>query len=177
MLPVEKNETVVVLGAGRLGVLIVFAAFLKGIHTVAISRSDAKRNRALNFGAQHVFSPDDAIDEIKNLTDGLGANRVIDATGNPNGIKQAFKLVRPRGTIDCKTTCGLPSTGLDMTNLVVDELRLQGSRCGPFEPAIKIIQKYQEKLKSLITSTRPLEETQAALESVSKENKVVLTIN
>ena len=64
-----------------------------------------------------------------------------------------------------------------MTKLVVDELRLQGSRCGPFEPAIKIIQKHQEKLKSLITSTRPLEETQAALESVLKENKVVLTIN
>ena len=177
MSPIEKNETVVVLGTGRLGVLIVFVAFLKGIHTIAVSRSDAKRNRALDFGAQQVFTPDDAIDEIRNLTHGLGANRVIDTTGNPNGIKQAFKLVRPRGTIDCKTTCGLPSIGFDMTKLVVDEVKLQGSRCGPFEPAMKIIQKHQEKLKSLITSIRPLEETQAALESVSEENKVVLTIN
>ena len=175
--PIEKNETVVVLGAGRLGVLIVFVAFLKGTQTVAVSRSDTKRKRAFDFGAQHVFTPDDAIDEIKNLTDGLGANKVIDTTGNPDGIKQAFKLVRPRGTIDCKTTCGLPSTGLNMTKLVVDEIRLQGSRCGPFKPAMKIIQKHQKKLKSLITSIRPLEETQAALESASKENKVILNIN
>ena len=102
---------------------------------------------------------------------------VVDTTGNPDGITQALKLVRPRGTIACKTTCGLPATGIDMTQLVVDEIRLQGSRCGPFEPALEIIRTHQDKLKSLITSTRPLEETQAALESASKENKIVLTIN
>ena len=66
--------------------------------------------------------------------------------------------------------------GLSLT-MVVDEITLQGSRCGPFKPALEIIEKHQNKLKSLITSTRPLEETQAALESASKENKVVLNIN
>ena len=63
-----------------------------------------------------------------------------------------------------------------MTQLVVDEITLQGSRCGPFKSALEIIQTHQEKIKSLITSTRPLEETQTALESASKENKVILNI-
>ncbi|MBC8284488.1 MAG: alcohol dehydrogenase catalytic domain-containing protein, partial [Nitrospinae bacterium] len=81
MSPMQKNETLVVLGPGRLGILVIFAASLKGIQTIAISRSEAKRNRALDFGAQHAFAPEDAIDEIKNLTEGLGADMVVDTTG------------------------------------------------------------------------------------------------
>ena len=61
-----------------------------------------------------------------------------------------------------------------MTKLVVDEIRLQGSRCGPFGPALKILDENQEQLKSLITSTRPLDEDQQALESAYWENKVLL---
>ena len=102
---------------------------------------------------------------------------MVDTTGRPEGITQALKLVRPRGIIACKTTCGLATNGLDITKLVVDEITLQGSRCGPFKPALEIIEKHHKKLKSLITSTRPLEEIQAALESTSQENKVVLNIN
>jgi threonine dehydrogenase-like Zn-dependent dehydrogenase len=126
--------------------------------------------------AQHTFAPEDAMDKIHNATEGLGAEMVVDTTGNPDGITQALKLVRPQGTIACKTTCGLPATGLDITQLVVDEIRLQGSRCGPFEPAIEIIRTHQQKLKSLISSTRPLEEIQAALEAAAKEDKVILNM-
>ena len=101
---------------------------------------------------------------------------MIDTTGHADGITQALQCVQPRGTICCKTTCGLPATGLDMTKLVVDEVQLQGSRCGPFEPALEILKTHHEKLKNLITSTCPLEETQAALESAGKENKVVINM-
>ena len=174
MSPMQKDETLVVLGPGRLGILIIFAASLKGIKTISVSRSKGKRNRSIDFGAQHAFAPENAVEEIKNLTEGLGADLVVDTTGHPDGITQALNLVRPRGTVACKTTCGLPSTGINMTKLVVDEIRLQGSRCGPFQPALEIIQEHQDKLKTLITSTRPLEETQSALESATKENKVVL---
>jgi threonine dehydrogenase-like Zn-dependent dehydrogenase len=110
------------------------------------------------------------------LTEGLSSDFVVDTSGNPDSITQALKLVRPHGTIACKTTCGLPASEIDMTQLVVDEITLQGSRCRSFKPALEIIQTHQEKLKFLITSTRPLEETQNALESASKENQVILTI-
>ena len=116
------------------------------------------------------------MDNIHNATEGLGSEMVVDTTGNPDGITQTLKLVRPRGTTAGKTTWGLPATGIDMTQLVVDEIRLQGSRCGPFEPAIEIIRTHQQKLKSLISSTRPLEEIQAALEAAAKEDKVILNM-
>lgn len=64
-----------------------------------------------------------------------------------------------------------------MTKLVVDEIRLQGSRCGPFGPALKILTEHQESLKTLITSIRPLAEAQEALESATSENKVMLRMS
>lgn len=177
MSPITEKETVAVMGPGRLGILIVFAAALKGCRVIAISRSEAKRRRSLAFGASQALSPEQAAGAIKDITGGLGADLVVDATGHPDGITQALSLVRPRGTLSVKTTCGLPAQGLDMTKLVVDEIRLQGSRCGPFEPALKILEEHQEKLKTLITSTRPLTETQLALESAYQENKVLLSMD
>jgi threonine dehydrogenase-like Zn-dependent dehydrogenase len=177
MSPVTGKETVVVCGPGRLGILIVFVAALKGCKVIAVSRSQKKRQRALNFGASQACSPEDAETAIKAFTDGLGADIVVDATGQPDGIIQALALVRPRGIVSVKTTCGLPAQGLDMTKLVVDEIRLQGSRCGPFAPALKILEEHQESLKTLITSVRPLAEAQQALESATLENKVMLRMD
>jgi alcohol dehydrogenase len=174
MSPVTGGETVAVIGPGRLGILIVFVAALRGCRVISISRSDAKRQRSLDFGASQAFSPEQAEKDVKEITEGLGADIVVDATGQPDGITKALSLVRPRGIISVKTTCGLPAQGLDMTKLVVDEIRLQGSRCGPFGPALKTLKEHQEKLKALITSTRPLAETQQALESAYLENKVLI---
>ena len=176
MTPVTGDETIVVLGPGRLGILVVFVAALKGVKVLAVSRSEGKQKRALDYGATWACSPDKAEALIKEKTDRLGADLVVDTTGNPDGITQALNLVRPRGTVCCKTTCGLPASGLDMTKLVVGEVQLQGSRCGPFEPAIEILKIHHDKLKHLITATRPLEETQQALELASTENKVVINI-
>lgn len=177
MSPVTGEETVVVIGPGRLGILIVFVAALKGCRVITVSRSDAKRQRSLDFGASQAFSSEQAEKAIKETTGGLGADIVVDATGQPDGITKALSLVRPKGIISVKTTCGLPAQGLDMMKLVVDEIRLQGSRCGPFGPALKILEAHQEKLKTLITSTRPLKEAQQALESAYLENKVLLRMD
>ena len=176
MTPVEGDETLVVLGPGRLGILIVFVAALKGLHVIAVSRSRHKQDRALAFGAAEVCSPEEAPDVVKQKTDRLGADIVVEVTGQPEGLSQAMNLVRPRGTISVKTTCGQPSGGFDLTRLVVDEIRIQGSRCGPFNQALEILAKHQEKLRPLITSVLPLNEAQQALESASQEDKVVLKI-
>ncbi|PIQ95465.1 MAG: alcohol dehydrogenase [Nitrospinae bacterium CG11_big_fil_rev_8_21_14_0_20_56_8] len=177
MTPPQTSDVVVVLGPGRLGILIVFAAALRGLTVYAVSRSGMKRSRALDYGARETFTPEESHDAVRQRTEGLGADIVVDATGNPDGLGQALGLVRPRGTICCKTTCGLPETGLDMTRLVVNEIRVQGSRCGPFSPSLKLIESHQDRLKALITSIRLLTEAQSALESAFREDKVVLAID
>ncbi len=174
--PLRGDETVAVLGPGRLGALIVFAAALKGAKVIAVSRSEKKRSRALKLGAERALSVEDSLEGVKEFTNGLGADVVIDATGQREGFQQALELVRPRGTVSLKTTCGLSAPGIDVTRLVVDEVTIQGTRCGPFEPAVKILQKYQDRLKPLITSQRSLEDAQAAIESAATEDKVVFRI-
>jgi threonine dehydrogenase-like Zn-dependent dehydrogenase len=65
---------------------------------------------------------------------------VIEATGSPDGIKLAQKIVRRQGTIVLKSTyAGM--TEIDMSIFVVNEITLVGSRCGPFEPALRLLQK------------------------------------
>ncbi len=176
MTPVTGDEKVAVLGAGRLGVLIVFAAAQRGLETAAVSRSEAKRQRAQEYGAARGYTPEEAAAGIQEWTEGLGADLVIEATGSPDGLTLAQTLVRPRGTVSVKTTCGLPETGLDITKLVVDEVRLQGSRCGPFAPALELLNANQDTLKKLITSVRPLDDAQQAVESAYEESKVVLQV-
>jgi len=177
MTPIQGNETVVVVGPGRLGILIVFVAALRGLNIITVSRNKAKRERALQLGAKEAWSPDQAESKIKKMTEGLGADIVVEATGHPDGIQQALKLVRPRGTLSVKTTCGQAGGNIDWTRLVVDEICVQGSRCGPFEAALKILAEHQEKLVPLITSVQPLAETQLALKSAFHEDKVVLRIS
>lgn len=181
MTPVDNDDgdagkTVVVLGPGRLGILIVFAAWLKGLTVIAVSRSGKKRERSLKFGAAEALPPEEAEAYVKEKTGGLGADIVVDATGHPDGFASAMSLVRPRGVISAKTTCGLPASGLDMTRLVVNEIQVQGSRCGPFQPAIEILRQHQTRLKELITCVRPLTQAQNAIESAFKEDKVVMQI-
>ena len=176
MTPVKGDEIVVIIGPGRLGILIIFVAALRGLNVIAVSRSEKKRKRALAFGAASVCSPKKAENLIKEQTKGLGADIVVDATGNSEGFHLAQALIRPRGTISVKTTCGLAIKDFDMTKMVVDEIRVQGSRCGPFKPAIELLEKHQDTLKKLITSVKPLEEVQSALQAANIEEKVLLKV-
>lgn len=169
----KRPGTVAVLGPGKLGILIVFVAVLRGHHVIAVTRSGLKRKRALNFGAKEVFSPEEAESGIKNLTEGMGVDIVVDTTGHPDGINQALKIIRPRGTIAIKTTCGLNKKGIDMTKMVVDEIRIQGSRCGPFAPAIELLQIYPDQFRKLITTVRSLDEAQSAIESAYDQPKII----
>ena len=133
--PFAEGSCVVVLGAGRLGTLAIWVAKQLGGNVVAVARSEKSRKRALDCGAAAAFAPGDTKLEaaVSDATEGLGADLVVEASGVPEGFEQAMRLVRPRGTIAQKTTCGIPSTGVDTTKLVVDEITVQGSRCGPFD--------------------------------------------
>lgn len=176
MSPISADELIVVVGPGRLGVLVVFVAARLGARVVAVSRSPARRRRALRFGADRALAPEHARSAVLDMTDGLGAPLVVDSTGQAEGVELAMGLCRPRGTIACKTTCGLPSRGLPMTRLVVDELRLQGSRCGPFDRAIPLVTAHQRLLRGLVSDVLPVTRVGDAIELARRVDKVVLTM-
>jgi threonine dehydrogenase-like Zn-dependent dehydrogenase len=88
---------------------------------------------------------------------------VVDATGSPAGLDLARQLCCPLGTLVLKSTC---AAGADFNTapFVIDELRVAGSRCGPFEPALELLASGLD-LTPLITATYPLSQ---AAEAVAK---------
>jgi threonine dehydrogenase-like Zn-dependent dehydrogenase len=161
--PVYPGEHVVVLGAGRLGALVVQVAALRGARVLAVSRSAAKRRRALSIGARVAMAPGPRLAAaVRDATGGLGADVVVEATGTPAGFDVALDLVRPRGTIALKSTCGLPAR-LDATRAVVAEVQISCSRCGPFEKSIAMMRDGRLKLDLLFADELPLSRIAAAL--------------
>ena len=176
--PISAGELVVVLGTGRLGVLICKVASLKGAQVVAISRSPYKLQLAKKFGAHALIdaSQTDARQEITALTGGLGADMVVEATGKPEGLNTALNLVRPRGTICLKSTPGDASPEFPLTRAVVDEVRIQCSRCGPFGKAIRLMSRHKLEMDALISQAYPLKEIKTALDAANTKFKVLLEV-
>jgi alcohol dehydrogenase len=86
---------------------------------------------------------------------------VIDATGNPEGLRQAVSMTRPRGTLILKSTVhGL--VGVDAAPIIVNELTLVGSRCGRFEAALPLLDHHLIRAEAMISARYSLAEAPAA---------------
>lgn len=150
---VKPSDRVVVLGLGRLGQLCARVLALTGASVTGVSRSAQKR-RLLPPGIP-TAAPDDA-------TDLAGADVVVDCTGSPAGLSLATSLVRPGGTLVMKTTVHDLGDATP-TAWVVDEVTLVGSRCGPFAPALRLLERGLVDPTPLITARLPLDDGVGAL--------------
>ncbi|HDG61832.1 MAG TPA: hypothetical protein ENG15_02385 [Thermotoga sp.] len=100
---------------------------------------------------------------------------VVDATGRENGLKLAVSFVRPQGMIVLKTTVkGSPP--VNVSQIAVKEITLIGSRCGPFEPAIRALESGKIVVKDMIDSVFDLEDFQEAFERAKGSLKVILRL-
>ncbi len=174
--PIRSGDAVVVLGAGRLGLLVIGVAHVRGARVLAVSLDKEELERARDFGAEETCLADnpDLERSILNWAGGLGAPVVVEATGSLGGLQMALSLVAPRGTIALKSTPGLPVDGLDATKIAVDEIRIQGSRCGPFAKAIDLLWAGALPVGNLVSSVHPLGSVVQALETATKETKVIV---
>lgn len=100
---------------------------------------------------------------------------VIDATGNPDGLALSLSLCRPMGTLVLKSTCASGATGFHSAPIVIDELNVVGSRCGPIDVALGLLEKNATgaedndgvpplRMEKYVTKTFPLAEAREALE-------------
>ena len=90
-----------------------------------------------------------------------GADVVVDATGSAEGFAVARRLVRPRGTLVLKSTFH-GDVSLDLSMVVVDEVTVVGSRCGPFAPALRLLEQRLVDVECLIDSVYSLSDGLAA---------------
>jgi threonine dehydrogenase-like Zn-dependent dehydrogenase len=100
---------------------------------------------------------------------------VVDATGSAAGLAQAVKMTRPLGTLILKSTVhGL--VPVDTAGIVVNELKIVGSRCGPFKPAIRLLESGAVRVDNLISEIVPLSKAADAFEIAARRGvlKVLL---
>jgi threonine dehydrogenase-like Zn-dependent dehydrogenase len=154
---VRPSDAVVVLGDGKLGLLCAQVLNRTGASCVLVGRHPAKLARAAAWGIETLRL---APGESAALQLG-GADLVVDCTGRPAGLAEALAMVRPRGTVVLKSTFHGPATWAP-ADLVVREVTLLGSRCGPFAPALRLLASGGVQVEPLLTATYPLAQAEQA---------------
>jgi len=174
----ENDKIIAIFGLGKLGLLLTQVTLLKGLVVIGIDGSDKKLNLVKNYGAKHLINRlevDNIPTEIKKFTKGLGADIVVDTTGNPKVLPDVVASCRTRGKVHIKSTHGI-ETPINLTEIVVRELTLYSSRCGPFNKAIDGLKSGKVNVKDLISKEYPLEQIHEAFASYKKSRDHIKTI-
>jgi alcohol dehydrogenase len=165
---IEPGMRAAVVGAGRLGLLVAQVLRAHGAQLTVVVRSEESRSIASALGFE-TAAVDSARASLARRFD-----VVVDATGEPAGFALASALVRPRGTVVVKSTIH-GETPVSLSPLVVDEITVIGSRCGPFARAIELLDGGRVDVKPLVAGTYPLEQFDEAFDRAKRGLKVILT--
>jgi len=168
--PVVPDSTWAVVGPGRMGLLVLQVLRQHDLRVlVAIGHEGKKLDLARQLGAR-AFVTEEVASALE-LTGGAKFDNVVEATGTPDGLSLAMNIVRPRGTVHLKSTHGLP-VQFDATKVAVDELRIQGSRCGPFDESIALLSSRAVSVRQMITHRYPLESCVEAFETAASTSAI-----
>lgn len=152
-LHVEPGRDCVVLGDGKLGLLCAQVLHQAGARVLAVGHHREKLAILEKRDIETVLA-DDWRGEL--------ASMVVEATGTAQGFELAVAATRPRGTLVLKSTVAEKPT-INLTPLVIDEIQVVGSRCGPFPPALRALELGTIEVRSLISDRIPLERADEAL--------------
>ena len=154
-IPIAAADQVLILGAGRLGQLIAQSLIPTGCNLKVVARYE-KQQTLLAQNNDHMI--------VEHTISENAFDIVIEATGSPEGFFLAQKAVRPRGTIVLKSTYK-GDVQVDLSTIVVDEVNIVGSRCGPFPPALALLESGQVDPTGLTDARYSLD---AALEAFDR---------
>jgi threonine dehydrogenase-like Zn-dependent dehydrogenase len=163
---IEPGQTAVVLGDGKLGLLVAQVLKHAEANVLLVGRSPEKLSLAEGWSVR--TAPADAPREKT-------ADVVVDCTGSTEGFETALELVKPRGTIVVKTTVA-DRFSINLAPLVINEITVVGSRCGPFEPALKALSDGSIRVSEMITRIFPMEQALDAFEFASRPEALKVII-
>src|SRR5687768_8949587 len=165
----DGKRWVTVLGDGRLGLLCAQVLRNAGCPVRVIGKHADKLRLCDQWGIRSR--------PLAEITPRHDQDVVVDCTGSAEGLELAMQLVRPRGTIVLKSTVaeGKP---INLAPIVIDEINVVGSRCGPFKEAIKALSEKSVDVTSMIHRRMKIEQGVEAIELAAKSGvlKVLLTM-
>lgn len=165
----DGRKWVTVLGDGRLGLLVAQVLRNVGCPVRVVGKHPEKLALCEKWSIRSRLLAD--------ILPRHDQDVVVDCTGSSAGFETAMGIVRPRGTIVLKSTVadGQP---LNLAPLVVDEIQVVGSRCGPFREAIRALAEKSVDVVSLITRRMRLDQGVEAMQLAGRKGtmKVLLTM-
>jgi threonine dehydrogenase-like Zn-dependent dehydrogenase len=160
---IAPGQPVAVIGPGRLGQLVARTLALTGCDLRVIGRNRDALARLDRLG----IATAETVPE-------RWADIVVECTGHPDGLEQARRAVRPRGTIVLKSTYH-GATSLNLSPFVVDEITLVGSRCGPFAKALDVLGGRLD-VSDLVTGVFALADAEAAFAAAARPGALKVLI-
>ncbi|MBI5951332.1 MAG: alcohol dehydrogenase catalytic domain-containing protein [Chloroflexi bacterium] len=164
---IKPTDRVLLVGAGRLGQLVAQTLALTGCDLHALVRHTYQKDLLATRGIKTIAEAD------------IQPRRwdiVVEATGSPVGFDIARKAIRPRGTLVMKSTYAGELT-VNFSPLVVDEITIIGSRCGPFAPALGLLERREVDPTVLISAQYKLGECLKAFEHAAQSGVLKVLIS
>jgi threonine dehydrogenase-like Zn-dependent dehydrogenase len=166
---ITPNDRVLVVGDGKLGQLVAQTIALTGCDLLVVGRHGDKLANLEKRGIKTGFA-----DTVAERSFDIS----VECTGNSEGFAIACSALRPRGVLILKSTYA-GNLSFDASGLVVDEITLIGSRCGPFAAALELLAQGKVDVTSLIHAKYSLAEGLTAFEKAQTKGvlKVLLEIS
>ncbi len=165
--PIKPTDRVLLVGAGRLGQLIAQTLALTGCDLHVLTRHSYQRDM---LSARGILSISEADIEPRKW------DVVVEATGSPDGFNLARKAVRPRGTLVMKSTYA-GNIDINLSSIVVDEITVVGSRCGPFAPALRLLERREVDPTVLIAERYQLKDALKAFDRAAQPGVLKVLIS
>lgn len=166
-LHIKPFEKVIVLGDGKLGLITALTLNAQNINVLLVGKHQNKLNIAKAQGVKTILLNDFIIEKKYDV--------VVEATGSILGFETALNLTKPRGTLVLKSTVA-SSKEFNLAPIVIDEITVLGSRCGQFEPALRLLKSEKINFNPLISAIYNADDALKAFEKNKEKDtlKVLL---
>lgn len=165
----RPSQSVAVIGPGRLGLLVGQVLSMRGAEVTMLGRSAESLELAKRIGLGTGL-----VSEASNSRYAV----TVDCTGSSEGLEQAIRITKPQGTLVLKSTYEALAS-INLTKVVVDEIRIVGSRCGPFAPALRLLSRGQVDVQALIDGRYSVEQAIEAFHHAAQHGvrKILLELS
>ncbi len=154
---------VALLGPGRLGVLVARVLATTPCRVTVFGHAGPRLARLRREGFECV--------DVAGLRPAAEFDVVVDCTGSPEGMRLGLNLCRPCGTLVLKSTYARPEP-IDLAPIVINEVRLVGSRCGAFPRAIELLASGAVQVADLVTGEYELAQAEEAFAAAARPEQL-----
>ena len=164
---IQLCQKVMVLGDGKLGLLTALALNACGLDVLIVGKHQNKLDIAKNQGVKTQL--------LSEFEQAPKFDVVVEATGSITGFETSVNCVKPRGTLVLKSTIAA-SKELNLATIVINEITILGSRCGRFEPAMRLIASGKIDFSQMISKIYPIEQAINAFDANNAKDTIKILL-